>query len=54
MSFWVYILRCSDGSFYAGHTEDLKNRLSAHLAGKVPGYTSSRLPATLAWAAEFP
>ena len=53
MVFWAYVLRCSDGSFYAGHTEDLENRLAAHRRGTIPGYTSSRLPVELTWTAEF-
>ncbi|HYN77167.1 MAG TPA: GIY-YIG nuclease family protein, partial [Lamprocystis sp. (in: g-proteobacteria)] len=26
MSFWVYILRCSNGSYYTGHTDNLEKR----------------------------
>jgi predicted GIY-YIG superfamily endonuclease len=25
MSFWVYILRCADNSYYTGHTDNLEN-----------------------------
>ena len=32
MSFWVYILRCGDGSYYTGHTDDLESRLHQHQA----------------------
>lgn len=39
----VYILKCSDGTFYYGCTSDLKSRLIRHLNGKV-SYTSERLP----------
>src|SRR3990167_7448289 len=28
--FWVYILKCSDGSYYTGHTDDLEKRISQH------------------------
>lgn len=27
MSFWVYMLRCRDGSYYIGHTGDIENAL---------------------------
>ena len=32
MAFWVYMLRCADGSYYTGHTDDLERRLAAHRA----------------------
>ena len=54
MGFWVYILRCADGSYYTGHTDNLETRLGQHQSGLVEGYTSTRLPVTLAFAQEFP
>ena len=30
MAFYVYMVRCADGSLYTGHTDDLRARLSAH------------------------
>lgn len=45
----VYLLRCADGSLYAGITHDLAARLAAHNAGRGAKYTRSRLPVTLAW-----
>jgi predicted GIY-YIG superfamily endonuclease len=54
MGFWVYILRCSDGSYYAGHTDDLEARKAQHDFGFHGGYVSSRLPVTLVFADEFP
>lgn len=54
MSFWVYILRCVDGSYYTGHTEDLERRLAEHQAGQVAGYTATRCPVTLCFSEEFP
>ena len=44
MSFWVYMLRCGDGSYYTGHTDDLEHRLHQHQAGTFGGYTSSGNP----------
>jgi putative endonuclease len=47
---WVYILRCRDGSFYTGWTNDLERRLAKHSAGEASRYTASRLPVELAFA----
>jgi predicted GIY-YIG superfamily endonuclease len=52
--FSVYILECADGSYYVGMTEHLERRLSQHdQAWFINSYTSSRLPVTLVWHAEF-
>ncbi len=51
---WVYILRCSDRSYYIGSTTDLERRLWEHQTGFYKGYTSSRLPVELVWSADFP
>ena len=41
--FWVYIVRCSDGSYYTGHTDDLDKRISEHQSGAIPScYTFKR------------
>ncbi|MDC0673092.1 GIY-YIG nuclease family protein [Nannocystis radixulma] len=45
----VYLLRCADGSLYAGITDDLERRLLAHNAGKGAKYTRARLPVAVAW-----
>ncbi len=46
--FWVYILRCRDGSYYTGHTDDLERRMAQHATGEIPGcYTFTRRPVTL-------
>jgi putative endonuclease len=45
----VYLLRCVDGSLYAGATNDLDRRLAAHAAGRGARYTRSRLPVALAY-----
>jgi putative endonuclease len=44
---WVYLLRCRDGSLYAGATNDLRRRLAAHARGRAARYTRSRLPVAL-------
>lgn len=45
---WLYILRCSDGSYYVGTTRgSLDNRVAQHNAGTFQGYTTSRTPVEL-------
>ncbi len=53
MDFHTYILRCADGSYYVGHTDDLERRIAEHHAGTLGGYTSSRRPVTLLWSQRF-
>ena len=53
MSFWVYILRCADGSYYTGQTDDLERRVAEHQSGTWPGYTSSRRPVTVVYSEGF-
>jgi UV DNA damage endonuclease len=43
-SWFVYILRCSDGSLYTGITKDVRRRTEQHNAGTASRYTRSRLP----------
>jgi predicted GIY-YIG superfamily endonuclease len=54
MAFWVYILRCSDGSYYVGHTDNLEQRIEQHGSGELGGYTSTRRPVVLLHAEDFP
>ena len=53
MSYFVYILRCADGSYYTGLTENLEIRLAQHQMGELPGYTQNRLPVQLVFSDEF-
>ena len=53
MPFHAYILKCNDGSYYAGHTDNLEYRIAQHQTGVVPGYTAERLPVELVWYEEF-
>ena len=50
--YFVYMIRCEDGSLYTGSTDDPKRRYAAHAAGKGAKYTRSHKPAELAacWA----
>ena len=50
---WVYILECSDKSFYTGLTTDIDARLRQHENGFYDGYTSSRRPVRLVWCEDF-
>jgi putative endonuclease len=51
----VYILLCSDGSYYTGMTSDLSLRIEEHNLGlNNRAYTFRRRPVTLAWSREFP
>jgi len=54
VSFWAYMLRCADGSFYVGHSDDLTSRIAQHQSGAITGYTQSRRPVSLVWSEEFP
>lgn len=54
MAGYMYILRCSDGSYYTGSTTNLEYRLSEHEAGEGGAYTAARLPVTLVYSDEFP
>ena len=54
MAFTTYLLRCNDGSYYAGHTDNLEYRLAQHQTGALGGYTAKRLPVTLVWSDNFP
>jgi len=53
-AYWVYILKCSDNSFYTGSTSNLEKRLSEHQNGLIKGYTFSRRPVELVFSEYFP
>ena len=53
LAHYVYMLRCSDGSYYVGHTNDLEHRLAAHERGAIEGYTLSRRPVELVFSDRF-
>ncbi len=43
-NWYLYILRCGDGTLYTGITTDVERRLEAHRAGKGAKYTRGRGP----------
>jgi len=54
LAFWAYILRCADGRYYTGQSEDLEIRLAQHQAGGFCDFTSRRRPVQLMWCQDFP
>jgi putative endonuclease len=55
MGAFVYMLRCSDGSFYIGTATgaDLSPRIAQHQSGALGGYTAMRRPVELVWSEYF-
>lgn len=51
-SWWVYLLRCGDGTLYTGMAADVEQRLRAHRTGRGAKYTRSRLPVELVYREE--
>ena len=51
--FWVYLVRCYDGTYYTGYTKDLENRIALHKSGKGAKYVKYKLPAELVYAKEY-
>ncbi|MBE2994015.1 GIY-YIG nuclease family protein [Sphingomonas sp. CFBP 13603] len=53
MTFWAYVVRCADDSYYTGHTDNLERRIGQHNLGEISGYTQTRRPVTLMWCQDF-
>ena len=51
---YVYVLRCGDGTLYTGTTDDGARRLAAHRAGKGATYTRGRGPLELLYTEQCP
>lgn len=52
--FYVYILKCSDASYYTGFTNDIDERVMQHNEGLIPSaYTHNRRPVELMWVEMF-
>ncbi len=49
-----YLLTCSDGTLYAGITNDLDRRLALHNRGRASRYTRARLPVALLFSEAHP
>ncbi|MGA2910283.1 MAG: GIY-YIG nuclease family protein [Candidatus Microgenomates bacterium] len=50
---YVYILSCSDGSFYTGITNNVAKRFKDHLSGRGAKYTKSHKPEKVVYREEF-
>ena len=50
---YMYILECSDGSYYTGSTTNLELRLQQHQSGEGANHTKKRLPVTLVYYEEY-
>ncbi len=50
---YTYILKCADGTFYCGWTNNLEKRLAAHNAGTASKYTAPRRPVELIYTERF-
>lgn len=53
MIWFVYILLCSDNSFYIGITNDIPKRVILHNSGKGSKYVRSKLPAKLIYSEKY-
>ncbi|MFH1370623.1 MAG: GIY-YIG nuclease family protein [Planctomycetota bacterium] len=51
--YWVYMVRCKDGTYYTGYTKDLENRIALHKSGRGAKYVKYKLPAELVYAKEY-
>ena len=53
-TYFVYILKCSDNSYYTGFTNDIERRIGEHSSGKnKDSYTHDKRPITLMWFETF-
>jgi putative endonuclease len=52
--FFIYIVRCSDGTFYTGYAKNVPRRVKQHNSGIASKYTCSRRPVKLVYAEEHP
>lgn len=53
MDFYAYLVRCADGSYYAGHTDNLEQHIAQHQTGMTGGNAARRRPVTLVWSERF-
>jgi len=53
LSYYVYILRCKDGSYYTGHAKDVEKRFEMHRKGKGARYTRMHEPEKLVYIEQF-
>ena len=51
--FYVYIVKCANGTFYTGYTNDLESRVKLHNKGNGAKYLKGKLPVKLVYAKEY-
>lgn len=51
--FFIYIVRCKDGTYYTGYTKDLEKRVTLHNSGYGAKYLRRKLPVKLVYAKEY-
>ena len=51
--FWVYIVRCCQGTYYTGYTNDLEQRIKLHDSGQGAKYLRGKGPVVLVYAKEY-
>ncbi len=51
--FFVYIVQCSDGSFYTGYTKNVEERVALHNSGNGAKYLRGKLPVKLVYTKEY-
>ncbi len=52
--FFVYIIRCTDGTFYTGYTKNVEERTKLHASGKGAKYTKAHPPKEVIYVKPFP
>ena len=52
--FYCYMIRCADGSYYVGVSDDPERRVQEHNEGKGSDWTAARRPVSLVWTEEHP
>ncbi len=50
---YIYIVKCSDNTYYTGWTTNIEKRIEAHNSGKGAKYTKHRRPVTLVYSEAF-
>lgn len=53
-TWWLYLIECRNGAYYAGITNDLERRYAAHVAGRGAKYTRANPPRRLVGSRPFP
>ena len=49
----VYIIKCADGTYYTGYTNDMEARIKIHNSGHGAKSLRGKLPATLVYSKEY-